>query len=40
MRDFIIHKYFGITIEMVWVAATEELLDLQSAVLEMIESES
>ena len=28
------------TIEMVWVAATEELLDLQSAVLEMIESES
>lgn len=40
MRDFIIHKYFGINIEMVWVAATEELLDLQSAVLEMIESES
>ena len=38
MRDVIIHEYFGITLEMVWVAATEDILDLKTKVEEIIES--
>jgi len=38
MRDIIIHEYFGITLEMVWVVATEDILDLKSKVEEIIES--
>ena len=38
MRDIIIHEYFGITPEMVWVVATEDILDLKTKVEEIIES--
>ena len=38
MRDIIIHEYFGITLEMVWVVATEDILDLKTKVEEIIES--
>ena len=38
MRDIIIHEYFGITLEMVWVVATEDILDLKKKVEEIIES--
>ena len=38
MRDIIIHEYFGITLEMVWVVATEDILDLKTRVEEIIES--
>jgi uncharacterized protein with HEPN domain len=29
MRDIIIHEYFGVTLEMVWIVATEDILDLK-----------
>jgi|SRR6056297_3291366 len=38
MRDIIIHEYFGITLEMVWIVATEDILDLKAKVKEIIES--
>lgn len=38
MRHIIIHEYFGITLEMVWVVATEDILDLKTKVEEIIES--
>jgi uncharacterized protein with HEPN domain len=38
MRDIIIHEYFGIALEMVWVVATEDMLDLKTRVEEIIES--
>ena len=38
MRDIIIHEYFGITLAMVWVVATEDILDLKAKVEEIIES--
>ena len=38
MRDIIIHEYFGITLEMVWIVATEDILDLKRKVEEIIES--
>ncbi|MBE9048413.1 DUF86 domain-containing protein [Pleurocapsales cyanobacterium LEGE 10410] len=38
MRDIIIHEYFGITLEMVWVVATEDILDLKTKVEQIIES--
>lgn len=38
MRDIIIHEYFGITLEMVWVVATEDIFDLKAKVEKIIES--
>jgi uncharacterized protein with HEPN domain len=38
MRDILIHEYFGITLEMVWVVATEDILDLKAKAEEIIES--
>ena len=38
MRDIIIHEYFGITLEMVWIVVTEDILDLKTKVEEIIES--
>ena len=38
MRDIIIHEYFGVTLEMVWVVATDDILNLKTKVEEMIES--
>ncbi len=38
MRDIIIHEYFGVTLQMVWVVSTEDILDLKTKVEEIIES--
>ncbi len=38
MRDIIIHEYFGVTLEMVWIVATEDILDLKTKVEKIIES--
>ena len=38
MRDIIIHEYFGITLEMVWVVATEDLPDLKENVEKILDS--
>ena len=38
MRDIIIHEYFGVTLEMVWIVATVDILDLKSKVEEIIKS--
>ena len=38
MRDIIIHEYFGITLEMVWIVASEDILDLKRKVEEIMES--
>ena len=38
MRDMIIHEYFGITLEMVWVVASEDIFDLKTKVEGIIES--
>lgn len=38
MRDIIIHEYFGITLEMVWIVATEDILGLKAKVEEIIKS--
>jgi uncharacterized protein with HEPN domain len=38
MRDIIIHEYFGVTLEMVWIVATEDILELKTKVEEIIES--
>jgi uncharacterized protein with HEPN domain len=32
MRDIIIHEYFGVTLEMIWIVATEDILDLKENV--------
>jgi uncharacterized protein with HEPN domain len=39
MRDMIIHEYFGITMEMIWVVVTEDLPDLKVAVRNIIADE-
>ncbi|MCC5927101.1 MAG: DUF86 domain-containing protein [Bacteroidetes bacterium] len=38
MRDIIIHEYFGVTLGMIWVVATEDIHDLKAKVEEIIES--
>lgn len=38
MRDIIIHEYFGVTLEMIWIVATEDILDLKTKVEEIIKS--
>ncbi len=38
MRDIIIHEYFGVTLNMVWIVATEDILDLKTKVEEIIDS--
>ncbi len=38
MRDIIIHEYFGVTLNMVWIVATDDILDLKTKVEEIIES--
>lgn len=32
MRDIIIHEYFGVTLEMIWIVATEDIQDLKENV--------
>lgn len=38
MRDIIIHEYFGITLQMVWVVATEDVPDLKVNVQKVLDS--
>ncbi|MEX0845144.1 MAG: DUF86 domain-containing protein [Balneolaceae bacterium] len=38
MRDIIIHEYFGVTLEMVWVVITTDLKDLKNTVQKIIDS--
>jgi len=38
MRDIIIHEYFGVTLNMVWIVATDDILDLKAKVEEIIDS--
>jgi uncharacterized protein with HEPN domain len=37
MRDIIIHEYFGVTLNMVWIVATDDILDLKTKVEKIIE---
>ncbi len=38
MRDIIIHEYFGVTLEMIWVVATEDIVDLKNNVEKILNS--
>ena len=38
MRDIIIHEYFGVTLNMIWIVATDDILDLKAKVEEIIDS--
>jgi uncharacterized protein with HEPN domain len=38
MRDIIIHEYFGVTLNMVWIVATDDILDLKTKVVKIIET--
>ncbi|NBC27567.1 MAG: DUF86 domain-containing protein [Bacteroidetes bacterium] len=38
MRDIIIHEYFGVTLEMIWIVATEDILDLKENVEKILGS--
>jgi uncharacterized protein with HEPN domain len=37
MRNVIIHEYFGVTLGMIWLVATDDLKTLKYAVLELID---
>jgi uncharacterized protein with HEPN domain len=39
MRDIIIHEYFGITLDMIWVVITEDLPELKSVIQKIIAEE-
>ncbi len=36
MRDIIIHEYFGITLEMIWVVVTEDLPKLKAPIQQIL----
>jgi uncharacterized protein with HEPN domain len=38
MRDIIIHEYFGVTFEMIWIVATKDIPDLKESVEKIIDS--
>lgn len=40
MRDIIIHEYFGVTLEMIWVVATEDIVDMKEKVEKIFDSNS
>jgi len=40
MRDIIMHEYFGVTLEMIWVVSTEDILDLKENVEKILDSNS
>jgi uncharacterized protein with HEPN domain len=40
MRNFLIHQYWGVSIEMVYQVATEDILELEAYVNEMIKKEN
>ncbi|MEX0780127.1 MAG: DUF86 domain-containing protein [Balneolales bacterium] len=39
MRDIIIHEYFGVTLNMIWVVITEDILTLKSVIAEIMEAQ-
>lgn len=39
MRDIIIHEYFGITLDMIWVVITEDLPELKAVIQKIIAEE-
>ena len=40
MRDVIVHEYFGITLEMVWIVATEDIVDLKEEIAQILNSKN
>lgn len=38
LRDIIIHQYYGVTLEMVWLVITEEIVPLKANINEIIQS--
>lgn len=38
MRDIIIHEYFGISLEMIWVDSTEDIVGLKENVEKILNS--
>ena len=38
MRDMLIHEYFEVSLKQVWIAATEDIVDLKKTVQEMLEA--
>jgi uncharacterized protein with HEPN domain len=40
MRDIIIHEYFGVTLEMIWIVATEDISDLKENVEKILNTKS
>jgi len=38
MRDIIIHEYFGVTLEMIWIVATDDILDLKENISKILNS--
>ena len=40
MRDIIIHEYFGITLNMVWIVSTIDIPSLKSKIEEILKSEN
>jgi uncharacterized protein with HEPN domain len=39
MRDVIIHEYFGVTLEMIWIVAKKDLADLKPKITLIINAE-
>ena len=40
MRDVLVHEYFGITLEMIWIVATEDIVDLKEKVAQILNSKN
>lgn len=38
MRDIIIHEYFGVTLEMIWIVASDDIPDLKDTVESILNS--
>tara|TARA_R100001143_G_C3361009_1_gene135767 strand:- start:10005 stop:10349 length:345 start_codon:yes stop_codon:yes gene_type:complete len=38
MRDIIIHEYFGVTLEMIWIVASEDIAELKETVEKILSS--
>lgn len=38
MRDVIIHQYFGVTLEMIWIVANEDIVILKNQIVEILKT--
>jgi len=38
MRNVIIHEYFGVTMEMIWLVATEDIVELKTNIVKILNS--